>query len=302
LQIRNNEHQEEQMGTSLDDLSMFVCLVEVGSFTQAAKKLNIPKSKLSRHLVQLELSIGSQLLIRTTRKQQLTESGQLLYQASKNHVEALRSVEEQIGALINEPQGQLNILLPLEFFNQIISELVAYFAKQYPKIKLNCNHYSGRFPENDHLYDLMFVLHETPLPASNWIAKTLLSFPQSIYAGEYVNNKNKIDPQFLQQLPCILSEQQEQWLFRDGKNVQAVTLQARASFSSPEMRLQAVIQGLGIAKLPDYSCQERCLLHKLKLTIPPVAMQLSVLYQSREVPIKTRLFLDFFQSHLGRLS
>ena len=61
------------MKTSLDDLSMFVSLVDSGSFTIAAKRLNIPKSKLSRHLVQLEKTIGSQLLIRTTRKQQLTE-------------------------------------------------------------------------------------------------------------------------------------------------------------------------------------------------------------------------------------
>ena len=295
------------MKTRLDDLSMFVSLVELGSFTLAAKQLNIPKSKLSRHLVQLEKSIGSQLLIRTTRKQKLTESGQLLYQASKVHVEALRSVEEEIGSFINEPKGQLNILLPLEFFNRIISELLTDFAKRFPKIKLNCNHYSGLMPENDHHYDLTFVLHETDLPASNWIAKTLLSFPQSIFAGtEFVTtgieNEVLMEPSELQALPCILSEQREQWLFRDGEAIQSVSLEGRASFSSPTIRLQAVAENLGVAKLPDYTCQKECHLQRLPLSKPPVALQLSVLYQSRDIPIKTRVFLDFFQSQLGRLS
>lgn len=290
------------MKTRLDDLSMFVSLVETGSFTLAAKQLGIPKSKLSRHLVTLEASIGSQLLIRSTRKQQLTESGQLLYQASQAHIEALRRVEEEISSFVNEPQGQLNILLPLDFFNEIISELLTDFAKRYPKIRLNCSHYSGPLPENEYHYDLTFVLHETDLPASNWIAKTLLSFPQSIFAGSEYENLKELDPTALQALPCILSEQQEQWLFRDGKNIQTVALQARASFSSPTMRLHAVMQNLGVAKLPDYTCQKRCTLQRLKLSKSPVALQLSVLYQSRDIPVKTRLFLDFFQNHLGRLS
>jgi DNA-binding transcriptional LysR family regulator len=290
------------MKASLDDLSMFVCLVEKGSFTGAAKQLNIPKSKLSRHLVQLEQSIGSQLLIRTTRKQQLTESGQLLYQASKTHVDALRSVEEEIGSFINEPKGQLNILLPLEFFNIIISELLTDFAKRYPKIELHCNHYSGALPESEAPYDLSFVLHESELPASNWIVRTLLSFPQSIFAGTDFVNTSIIEPKDLQNLPCILGEQQEQWLFRDEGNMLSVAVQGRATFTSPSMRLHAVKQNLGVAKLPDYSCQNDCDLQRLKLLKQPVALQLSVLYQSRDIPIKTRVFLDFFQSKLGRLS
>jgi len=290
------------MKTCLDDLSMFVSLVETGSFTSAAKQLNIPKSKLSRHLVQLEQSIGSQLLIRTTRRQQLTETGQQLYQASKIHVDALRSVEEEIGSFVHEPKGQLNILLPLDFFNQIISELLTHFAKRYPKIVLNCSHYSGVVPNNDHLYDLTFVLHESDLPASNWIAKTLLSFPQSIFAGTNFENESVLEPSDLLTFPCVLSEQRERWLFRDGAVLQSVTVEGRASFSSPSMRLQAVIQNLGIAKLPDYSCQKECSLKRLRLSKPPVALQLSVLYQSRDIPIKTRVFLDFFQSQLGRLS
>jgi hypothetical protein len=80
-----------------------------------------------------------------------------------------------------------------------------------------------------------------------------------------------------------------------------IAVQGRATFTSPSMRLQAV-KNLVVAKLPDYSCQADCNLRRLKLTKQPVALRLSVLYQSRDIAIKTPVFLDFFQSQLGRQS
>jgi DNA-binding transcriptional LysR family regulator len=281
-----------------------VTLVELGSFTLAAKKLNIPKSKLSRRIAQFELKLGNELLIRTTRSQQLTESGRLLYCRCKTHIEALSKVEEDVFSLVNEPQGKLHILLPLEFFNNVISSLVTDFIKIYPKIELNCQHYSGVIPEYDHHYDLSFVLHEQQLPSSNWVAKTLLSFPQSIYVAKFFDTNLVKTPEDLQTQECVLAEENQPWLFRDKELVQAVSVYGRVTLSSPEMRLQATQEKLGICKLPDYVLQtmkNRPLVKALKLTKQPVAQQLSVLYQSRNISVKTRTFLDFFQSNLGRL-
>jgi DNA-binding transcriptional LysR family regulator len=166
--------------SNLDDLHLFVRLVEAGSFTLAAKELGIAKSKLSRRLVLLEQKLGCELLLRTTRKQALTESGRLLFCASKEHIAALAKVEEELSSSLNQPQGKLNILLPLEFFNNIIGTLIGDFIRRFPKIHIHCQHYSGSVPEFDPKFDLCFVLHEQSLPASNWIAKELLRFPQSI--------------------------------------------------------------------------------------------------------------------------
>ncbi|PAJ75114.1 hypothetical protein CJF42_07010 [Pseudoalteromonas sp. NBT06-2] len=290
------------MKANLDDLYMFVVLVESGSFTLAAKKLNMPKSKLSRHLVQLEKKLATQLLIRTTRSQELTQSGQLLYQKSKPHIEALYKVEEEVASFISEPKGQLNILLPLEFFNRIISELITDFAKQYPKISLTCSHYSGDTPEINHTTDLTFVLHELPLPTSNLIGKNLLSFPQSLFASIDYDITKLSKPEHLANESCILANPLEQWLFRDKDKLQTVPIDGRVVLPSPEMRLEAMHRGLGIVKLPDYTCQGSTTVKKIKLTINPVAQQLSVLYQSRSIPLKTRAFLDFFQNNIGRLS
>lgn len=289
------------MQTRLDDLLYFVTLVDEGSLSRAAIKLNVPKSRVSRHLVQLEASVGNTLLLRTTRQQKLTESGELLYRASKPHIDALSQVEEDVSSLVNAPKGQLNILLPLEFFNQIMSVLMAEFALIYPKIRLNCAHYSEPLPASNESFDITFVLHEGSLPASNWIAKSLLSFPQSIYAPPDFDTRGICDPEDLLDLDCVAAHEQESWYFRQGQNLQVVPLRPRVVFSSPEMRRQAVQRGLGLAKLPNYTCSQACQMQKVLLSRAPVAQELSVLYQSRDIPLKTRVFLDFFQDNIGRL-
>ncbi|MBU2893092.1 LysR family transcriptional regulator [Colwellia sp. D2M02] len=300
--------------SNLDDLQLFVALVEAGSFTIAAKKLNMAKSKISRRLVQLEQQLGVELLIRTTRNKQLTESGRLLFCSCKTHIDALSQAQEELSSLLHEPQGKLNILLPLEFFNQVIGTLISDFCLLYPKIQLNCQHYSGAVPEFTPEFDLSFVLHEQDLPPSNWIGKELLSFSQSIYYAALDNNdgnsclanllKQKIiKPEHLSGCECILSEPNQPWLFRDKQKVQTVNVKGRVILASPEMRLQASQQGIGLSKLPDYLLHQVQgeKLHKLHLNNPVVAQRLSVLYQSRNIPIKTRTFLDYFQSNIGQL-
>ena len=311
--------------SNLDDLLLFVTLVEQGSFTKAAKKLHIAKSKLSRRLAQLETKLGCDLLLRTTRSQQLTESGRLLFCECKSHIEALAKIEEELSSSINQPQGQLNILLPTDFLSRIISTLISDFLQLYPKIQVNCQHYSGATPEFDPHYDLCFVLHEQVLASSNWIARELLSFPQSIYVATSGNNialeklvkQSEISTESLSSYECILAQAQEAWLFRQKDKVSTLSVSGRVVLSSPEMRLQACIKNLGLSKLPDYLVENYLLqnnlltnkllqhnnnlpLQALNLTTQPVELRLSVLYQSRNIAIKTRKFLDFFQSNFAQ--
>ncbi|PKI12910.1 LysR family transcriptional regulator [Colwellia sp. 12G3] len=308
--------------SNLDDLHLFVSLVEAGSFTLAAKELGIAKSKISRRLVLLEKKLGCELLLRTTRKQELTDSGRLLFCASKEHIDALGKVEEALLSSLNQPQGTLNILLPLEFFNKIISTLIGDFLRRYPKINLHCQHYSGSVPEFDPKFDLCFVLHEQALPTTNWIAKELLSFPQSIYLSPTMSSESEIKllqeesirPEQLSQYDCILAEGNKPWHFRNGDKIEQVNVSGRVVLSSPEMRLQAAEQGLGLCKLPDYVLKNSLVkvkllpnstqnqpLKRLSLSNESVAQRLSVLYQSRNIASKTRTFLDYFQSNVGQL-
>jgi len=290
---------------SLDDYLLFVTLVESGSFTKAAAKLGLPKSKLSRHIAALELKLGSQLLVRSTRRQALTEAGQVLYRLCKPHTEELSKVEEELGALISQPKGKLNLLLPLEFFNRVMSSLLAEFAVLYPQISIYCHQYSGAMPPTALKYDLIFALHEDELPASDWVARTLLSFPQSVYASSEYDAGHLSMPEDLQQEMAILAAPNQPWLFRGEHTIQSVPVHGRIVLASPEMQLGAAMRNLGLVKLPDYVVQlagEKEGLQRIALSKQPVAQQLTVMYQSRSIPAKTRAFLDYFQSKIGCLS
>ncbi|MDT0603013.1 LysR family transcriptional regulator [Thalassotalea castellviae] len=288
---------------ALNGYLYFVTIVEQGSITKASRALSIPKSKLSRRLAQLEQQLGSQLLIRTTRKQQLTESGLLLYQACKPHVEALNVMESLVHDKQNKIKGKLSLLLPLEFFNKVISALITEFAFKYPDIEIHCHHYSDAYPEFDHQYDLVFVLHEKALPTSHWIGKTLLSFPQSIYACEnsqLADNNNTVEELLIHK--AITASESEQWLFRHNNSVQVFTPNIAMVLTSNEMRLEACQRGMGIVKLPDYIAKNNHKIKAISVEHNVMAQQLTILFQSRNIPAKTRTFIDYFQSKLGCLT
>lgn len=286
---------------SIDNYLYFVAVVEQGSVTKAAQVLGVPKSKVSRRLTQLEAELNSELLVRTTRKQHLTEAGKLLYQSCRPHVDALVAVEQQIYDNQYQVKGKLSIKVPSEFFNRVIGQLLTDFALRYPEVQVHCQPYTETLPSLELAYDLVFALHEQSLPPSRWIGKTLLSFPQSLYVAETYQLSEKLTFKQLMQLEAIVAEPYEQWMFRDELGYQAIKPNPRMVMVSPEMRLQACINGIGVAKLPDYIAKNTRGIKEIESEFPLVAQQLTLLYQSRNIPIKTRVFLDYFQSHIGKL-
>jgi DNA-binding transcriptional LysR family regulator len=230
----------------------------------------------------LEQQLGSQLLIRTTKRQQLTESGLLLYQACKPHVDALNAMEAIINDNQNNVKRKLRILLPLEFFNQVISALITKFAVLYPDVEIHCHHYSTTYPDLDHQFDhqfdLVFVLHEESLLVSNWIGKTLLSFPQSIYSGLKSKLTDGCEINDLKNYRVLLSSENEQWLFRDKENIQVLSGDIAMILSSAEMRIEACQREIGLVKLPDYIVKNNVKMRAVSLNRQVVAQQLTILY------------------------
>lgn len=260
----------------------------------------MPKSKLSRRLALLEHQLGSQLLARTTRRQQLTEQGLLLLQTCKPHIEALYDIDTFIGASASTVKGKLKLLLPQEFFNTVISSLITDFAAKYPELEIHCHQYDKAYPEFDHQYDLVFVLHENELPNSNWIGRTLLSFSQSIYTS--ANREKAKDLPTITNQPVIAATEREQWLFRSASGIETISPNITMVLSSPEMRVEACKRSIGLTKLPDYIGKNNREIRAIPTAHTLIAQQLTLLYQSRKLPAKTRMFLDYFQSNIGCFS
>ena len=118
----------------LNHVAIFARVVELESFTAAAKQLGLPKSSVSRTVTRLEDELGVRLLQRTTRKLHLTEAGQAYFERARV---ALTSLEEAASVATNlsaEPRGTVRMSAPADMGVLNLGELVARFIRKYPLV------------------------------------------------------------------------------------------------------------------------------------------------------------------------
>ncbi|WP_144208883.1 LysR family transcriptional regulator [Shewanella donghaensis] len=118
-------------------LKYFVKVVELGSFTQAAKSFSVPASSLSRRVADLENSLGATLLKRSTRAVSLTEIGREYYQQVSSLLNQLEQSNEAVRSYQTEPMGKLRISAMVGFGREKLLPLMDEFSRLYPKVILD---------------------------------------------------------------------------------------------------------------------------------------------------------------------
>jgi len=115
----------------LEDMAMFVRIVEAGGISKAAEQLDMAKSAVSRRLMDLEKRLGTQLLHRTTRTSSLTEAGLLYYKRTQNILDEVCELNEQTSGNKARTEGTLKISAPLSFGLMHLSPLISEYAKKH---------------------------------------------------------------------------------------------------------------------------------------------------------------------------
>src|SRR5918999_1030245 len=113
----------------LDGVAIFVKVVQTGSFSQAARLLDMPNSTVSAKVSALEKRLGVTLLQRTTRKLRLTETGNAYFQRSVRALEELQAAENELEGARGEPNGVLRITAPSDAGREIIPALVQRYCE-----------------------------------------------------------------------------------------------------------------------------------------------------------------------------
>ena len=126
----NNQSQV----TGLNDISVFICVVQTGSFTAAAERLNLSKSVVSKYVTRLEDRLGARLLVRTTRRLNLTEVGRIFYERSRQGLEAIVNAEQEVSVLQGEPRGTLRVNSPMSFGVLHVAPAITDFMDRYPDV------------------------------------------------------------------------------------------------------------------------------------------------------------------------
>ena len=243
----------------LNDMMLFIAVIDAGSFTLAADRLNIPKANLSRKISRLEGRLGVTLLERTTRSQHITEAG-------KNYLEHCRRIhlevdlaEASIAQILNEVEGQLKIGASVGIGHEVLKPVLGRFMRQYPEINLQLDLLNRRVDLIEQGFDL--VIRIGTLEDSRLIAKRLGQVSRKIYASsEYLKRRGTITSiEQLDQYDFLLMSSVQS----DGRVALSSGKQQQEFRVTPKMLVddflilkQMAIEGVGIAIIPDYMCQQ----------------------------------------------
>jgi DNA-binding transcriptional LysR family regulator len=292
----------------LNETVMFVAVVEKGSFTAAARALGVPKTTLSRKVQALEERVGAMLLKRTTRRLGLTESGRLYYDHCARLPRVLEEAEAAVSQLSGSPRGWLRVTAPYSLGSQVIVPLVPEFMRRYPDLRIEM-HLSNEVVDLV-ASDLDLALRVGALADSTLIARPLGLFTTHVYASPtYLARHGEplvpADLQHHRALALALHRQRGRyaWTLRDGALAQEQAIAPVLLMNEPSAVRDAVLEGLGLALLPDRLAAPHeaggTLQRVLSVWSGPDAELNAVFPRDRVLPPKVRAFIDFLVERLA---
>jgi len=120
----------------LNETAVFVKVVQAGSFSAAARQLDLPTSTVSTRVARLERRLKVTLLQRTTRRLSLTEIGEVYFRYAATGLEHLLEAEAAVTASIGESKGRLRVTAPADFGDTLFVALIERVRKSYPQIDI----------------------------------------------------------------------------------------------------------------------------------------------------------------------
>jgi DNA-binding transcriptional LysR family regulator len=126
--------------TDLNSLVIFAKVVEVKSFSEAAQRLNIPISTVSRRIADLEDQLGVRLLERSTRNLRLTEVGSEVLEHAQRSVEISDAADNVVSNQLSSVSGVLGLSAPPSISDSLLAPLVGAFQASYPNVRADLRH------------------------------------------------------------------------------------------------------------------------------------------------------------------
>ncbi len=292
----------------LPDLASFILIVEEGSFTAAAKKLEVTPSALSKMVTRLEASLSVKLFERTTRTLIITRAGQQVYDQAVIMVNAAKQAVELSVSDHTEISGALTVAAPEAFLNSVLQPFVVPFLKQYPDIQLKLRVADGEIDLIRDNIDIAFKL--TDKPDENLVLKEIGSTNLVLCASpDYIQQRGMPShPNQLVEHDCLYLAENDRdhiWDFFKDDEFHSVSVSGRYAVNHSQMRLTGVKNALGIGIFHDFVIAEAV---KNGEVVPVlanwtiksnyhggVAMQYA---QTKYMPARLRAFIDYVSDEL----
>lgn len=283
----------------LNDIKVFISVVEAGSFAGASKNLAMPSTTVSRKVVQLEASLGVKLLHRSTRKLSMTEEGRHYFHLCQQHLIALEEANDAVMQAQSKPKGKIRISSPFDFAIQYAQPWIAEFLKAYPEISIELDTSDNYVNMVENRIDVAF--RSGQLQDSSLIARRIGPKHSVCCASpEFLKTISKIKhPDDLIKKNCLImgkSLSQNHWQFlKNGKQYQT-TVSGRYATTSMHLVIESALSGLGVAYVPIALVKDQLESGRLVQVLTDYETPKSnmfVIYQSHKYMTKSiRLFID----------
>lgn len=285
------------MTVSLDAIAIFVEVVRARSFSEAARRLGIPKSTVSVRVAELEARLGVALVHRTTRKVQATQAGEAYFASAERTLADLHSAEIEVSRAQHEPSGILRVT-SAGFETGDVSRHLAAYSALYPQVHVDLLLTDQKLDLVTHGIDVGFrigAIADTP----SLIARRIGSVQRALYAapGYLKQQRAPTEPSELARHALLLPKLDgELTLVHTDGGRTSLQLSARIVANHPAALRYQVLRGLGIALLPTNSADEDVqsgLMRRVLADWATPLVPVSVLYAAqRYLPQRVRLFVD----------
>ncbi len=277
----------------LKSMQIFIAAVELGSFTKTAQQHGITPTMVGKHIKALEKELGTRLLLRTTRKQSLTETGNIYFTKCKKILGELSLLENQLQVIESKPKGLVRINAPITLSNQVLSPILADFLVQYPDIDLEVIGDNQRIDPIKSQYDLLIRIGE--LEDSELIAREIGHY-QMLYCASPTYIQQYGSPVTLQELShhtCLGFLYQQQALSAEH-NMQ--DHHCRLLSNSGQMLVNLALAGAGIVLQPKILVNELLKQGALVQVLhqqSPKPEPIHLLYPHKQIPLKVKTLVNF---------
>jgi len=288
-----------------EDLRIYVAVIHAGNFTAAAEQLMLSKQYVSRRMAALEASLGSQLLIRNTRKLSVTEAGMLFLTHAQRILDDIHEAEQAMSTRRQALHGTFRISMPMSFGMSHLSPLIAQFLARHPALRFHielADRYVDMIGEG---FDM--AIRIGALAESTLIARRLGEQRRLICASPaYLARAGTPDtPDDLPQHACLRygREALSGWELQQAGKSKSVMVQGPMLSNNGEVLRDAAIAGLGLVLLPGFIVEpalRRGELVSVLEAYQPAPLCLNAVYpQHRQRSEVNRVLLNFLQQQLG---
>lgn len=296
------------MLTDLDDFYCFALVVEHGGFSAAERATDIPKSKLSRRVYNLEENLGVRLIQRSSRHFVVTEIGMNIYRHAQVMMNAAQSAHELVDHLSEQPRGVIKVSLPVSIAQNEIAKILPLFLKTYPEIKVQLLVTNRRVDVINEGIDIALRVRANLDNDPSLVLRKFQNIEQHLFASQaYLNEFGMLKkPEDLTEhriLSMADEHLDQQMILNNHENLQKkIKINPVVMGSDLMMLAQMASQNCGIALLPDSIVSQYIQSGELVQVLPewkaPHGIFHAVYPSRRGVLPAVRVFIDYLVEQL----